>query len=206
MESTSERNESFRFQDVKPFPNNSDGKINLVEFLEATSNLIKLVDHLGKVFAPVKYDMEGNVEKIKKIYTYDNCSCLLELMSEEHSRGQTCAIEGVLWLNRALLFFELVFQEIVLCLDKNECEYSMKKIYTLAYEGSVKKYHNWITQQLFTFICKMSPTLPQIIKSLGMENDHDTFKSTLSRYNTTLHAVRCQIDNFFVSHSLFLNL
>ena len=55
-------------------------------------------------------------------------------------------------------------------------------------------------------ICKMSPTLPQIIKSCGMENDHDTFKSTLSRFNTTLHSVRCQIDSFFVTHSLFVNL
>lgn len=58
---------------------------------------------------------------------------------------------------------------------------------------------------LFQFICKMSPTLPQIIKSCGMENDLDTFKSTLSRFNTTLHSVRGQIDSFFVTHGLFLN-
>lgn len=44
MESTSELNEqSFRFEDVKPFPENCDGKINLVEFLMATTDLIKLV-------------------------------------------------------------------------------------------------------------------------------------------------------------------
>lgn len=48
MESTSERNEqSFRFQDVKYFPNNGDGKINLMEYLEATSYLIKLVGKLN---------------------------------------------------------------------------------------------------------------------------------------------------------------
>lgn len=29
----------------------------------------------------------------------------------------------------------------------------MKDVFTVAYEGSVKKYHNWITQQLFTVSC-----------------------------------------------------
>lgn len=51
----------------------------------------------------------------------------------------------------------------------------------------------------------MSPTLPQIIKSLEMENDLETFKSTLASFNTTLHSVRCQIDSFFVAHNLFID-
>lgn len=43
MGSTSGTNEqSFRFQDVKTFPY-ANGKINLVKFLEATSDLIRLV-------------------------------------------------------------------------------------------------------------------------------------------------------------------
>lgn len=53
-------------------------------------------------------------------------------------------------LFRALLFFELAFQEIIACLQANECDVSMKKIFTVAYEGSVKMYHNWVTQQIFT--------------------------------------------------------
>ncbi|CAH0720708.1 unnamed protein product, partial [Brenthis ino] len=187
--------QSFRFQDVKLFPY-ANGKINLVKFLEATSDLIRLVEHLGKVFAPVKYDMEGNIEKIRKFYKYDESSCLLELMNDEYSKGEKNAIEGILWLNRALLFFELVFQEIDLNLKKDDSYICMKKIFTLAYEGSVKKYHGWITQQLFTIICKMSPTLPQIIKSLEMESDLETFKSTLASFNTTLHSFCTKVLNF----------
>lgn len=51
---------------------------------------------------------------------------------------------------RALLFFELVFQETIACLKLNNYESGMKKIFSVAYEGSVKKYHNWVTQQIFT--------------------------------------------------------
>lgn len=50
---------------------------------------------------------------------------------------------------RALLFFELIFQQIIVSLQTNNNEVDMNKIYNMAYEGSVKKYHNWITQQLF---------------------------------------------------------
>lgn len=50
---------------------------------------------------------------------------------------------------RALLFFELTFQEILISLKSKQLDVNMKKIFTSAYEGSVKQYHNWITQQLF---------------------------------------------------------
>ncbi|CAH2086608.1 unnamed protein product [Euphydryas editha] len=145
MESTANKN--FNEQNLKPF-SYINGKINVVEFLEATSSLIKVIDGLGKSFAPVKYDMEGNVEKIKKHYKYDKDSCLLELMAEEHTKGKNEAAEGILWLNRALLFFELIFQEIIVCL-RSKNDVNMKKIYTMAYEGSVKKYHSWVVQRLF---------------------------------------------------------
>lgn len=50
---------------------------------------------------------------------------------------------------RTLCFFEIMFQEIILCLESNNVNINMRKIYTTAYEGSVQKYHNWVTQQIF---------------------------------------------------------
>ncbi|XP_050345057.1 glycolipid transfer protein [Nymphalis io] len=199
--STATKNDS-NFQDLIPFPY-VNGKINVIEFLEATKNLITLVDRLGKVFAPIKYDMEGNVEKIKK-YEYNKDSCLLELMAQEHSKGESKSAEGVLWLNRALLFFELLFQEIIVCLQSNNYDVNMKDIYTIAYEGSVKKYHNWVAQQLFALICKMSPTLPQILKSFEVENDVSGFETRLTTFNKTLHIVRLKIDDFFKDQNMFV--
>ncbi|XP_045784815.1 glycolipid transfer protein isoform X1 [Maniola jurtina] len=202
MASSSEENQNcFSFEAVKSFPSVANGKINIICFLEATSDLISLVGRLGKAFAPVKYDMQGNVDKIKMHYDYDKDSCLLELMLDEHSKGQHTAVEGVLWLNRALLFFELAFREIILCLQSRNYDENMKKIFTVAYEGSVKKYHNWFTQQLFALICKMSPTLPQIMKSFEIENS-DAFEMRLISFNATLNPVRSKIDDFFKEHNM----
>ncbi|XP_047528006.1 glycolipid transfer protein [Vanessa atalanta] len=202
MDSTSTATKNSNSQDLIPF-SYVNGRINVIEFLEAVKNLITLVDRLGKVFAPIKYDMEGNVEKIKK-YEFSEDSCLLELMAKEHSKGECKSAEGVLWLNRALLFFELLFQEIIVCLQSNNYDVNMKNVYTIAYEGSVKKYHNWVSQQLFALICKMSPTLPQILKSLEVEDDISGFETRLTSFNKTLHIVRSKIDTFFKDQNMFV--
>lgn len=202
METTTAEQNNLNKQDLKPF-SYVNGKINVIEFLEATSSLIKVIERLGKAFAPVKYDMEGNVEKIKKYYKYDNNSCLLELMAEEYTKGKSEAAEGILWLNRALLFFELIFQQIIVSLQTNNNEVDMNKIYNMAYEGSVKKYHNWITQQLFALICKVAPNFTQILKSFEGENNLNQFEEKLTNFNSTLHPVRTKIDDFFKERNMF---
>ncbi|CAG9585602.1 unnamed protein product [Danaus chrysippus] len=195
--SSLEDDNRFNFNAIKSFPTLVNDKINVLKFLEATSDLIMVVDRLGRVFAPVKYDMQGNVDKIKNNYEYNEDSCLLELILDEYSKGKNTAAEGVLWLNRALLFFELLFQEMLVSLQAKDYEVSMKKIFTVAYEGSVKKYHGWVTQQLFNFMCKMSPTFIQILKSFEVENDLKGFETRLENFNSTLHGVRSKIDEFF---------
>ncbi|XP_028172633.1 glycolipid transfer protein [Ostrinia furnacalis] len=191
------------WRNMKEFPPVIDGRIHFVSFLEAANDLISLVERLGKVFVPVKYDMQGNIDKVKKHYQYDEASCLLELMLDEYSRGKLNALEGILWLNRAFLFFELAFQEIIKCLQSGNYDINMAKIFTVAYEGSVKKYHNWVTQQIFFFICKMSPSLLQLLKSLEVDSDMKTFETKLVQFNITLHLNRCKIDDFFKDHQLF---
>lgn len=76
----------FFYKNMIPFPAVVDGRLNVIAFLEAASNLVCLVgkhfklfntfivhspininknpitDRLGTVFAPVKYDMQGNIE------------------------------------------------------------------------------------------------------------------------------------------------
>lgn len=192
----------FFFENMKHFPPVINGRINIAEFLEASSDLVCLVDRLGTVFAPVKFDMQGNIEKIRKYFKCDKNSCLLELMIEEASNGKNTASEGVLWLNRALLFFELVFGEIIEHLKSNNHDVNMKKVFTVAYEGSVKKYHNWVTQQIFTLICKMCPTFLQILKSFEADNNIKAFEEKLTSLNITLHLVRCKIDDFIKDHNL----
>ncbi|CAG9783641.1 unnamed protein product [Diatraea saccharalis] len=202
MASTSDTSHIF-FYNLKEFPLIIDGRINLTDFLAATNDLVILVERLGKIFKPVKYDMQGNIDKIKSFYVFDGSSCLLEVMLNEINDGKCNGAEGVLWLNRAILFFELIFQEILKCLQVNNYDINLTKIYIIAYESSVKKYHNWVIQQLFALICKMSPSFKEIMSSLEVEKDMGGFELKLASYNDKLHLIRCKIDDFFVEHNLF---
>ncbi|XP_047988672.1 glycolipid transfer protein [Leguminivora glycinivorella] len=194
------------FQDyVKDFPPIIDGKINAVKFIESAAGLLCAVESLGKMFAPIKYDMEGNIDKIKKLDPKEG-SCLLELLHREclQSQGKPVATEGLLWLNRSLHFFEIMFQEVIQLVEENNLEINMRKVYTIAYEGSVKKYHNWVTQQIFALICRLAPTLRQMLKSFGVDtNNIGQFKTRLTSFNITLHLVRCKIDDFYKDKKLF---
>ncbi|XP_038215524.1 glycolipid transfer protein [Zerene cesonia] len=193
------------FEDLNYFPPIQNGRINLAEFVKATSDLVSIVDCLGKMFNPVKYDMQGNIDKIKNNFTYDENSCLFELILKEKSESGNTGAEATLWLNRALLFFELTFTGILQDLksEVNGDDIDMKSIFSSAYEGSVKKYHNWIVQRLFTVICKMSPTFPQIITSLGLESV-ESFENKMATFTSSLQVVRLAIDNFFKDNGLFL--
>lgn len=54
-------------------------------------------------------------------------------------------------------------------------------------------------------MCKMAPTLPQILKSFEIENNINAFESRLSNFNEALHLVRWEIDKFFENNNLFTN-
>ncbi|XP_045490972.1 glycolipid transfer protein [Colias croceus] len=195
------------FEDLNYFPPIQNGRINLMEFVKASSDLVSIVDSLGKIFSPVKNDMQGNIDKIKNSFTHDENSCLFELIMKEKSKGGCTGAEATLWLNRALLFFELTFDGILQGLksEVKSDDINMKAIFSSAYEGSVKKYHNWIVQRLFSVICKMSPTFPQIIASLGLASV-ESFETKMATFTSSLHVVRSEIDNFFKDSGLFLEV
>lgn len=55
----------------------------------------------------------------------------------------------------------------------------------------------------FQLICKMSPSLLQILKAFEVEDDLKLFETSLVKFNITLHLNRCKIDDFFKDHQLF---
>ncbi|KPJ07827.1 Glycolipid transfer protein [Papilio machaon] len=197
----------FILEEINYFPSVVNGKLHFIGFIKASSDLLILIDRLGKIFTPVKHDIQGNIDKIKKFYKYDENSCLLELMLEEVKNGKPLGAEGVLWLNRALLFFELTFHGILDNLKSDPNEVNMKKVYMSAYEGSVKKYHGWMTQQLFNVRlylycnCNFHVRLCLYV----FENNINVFESKLAIFNEALHLVRWEIDKFFEDNNLFTN-
>lgn len=49
----------------------------------------------------------------------------------------------------------------------------------------------------------MSPTMPQVFKSLEIEGKIKEFEIKLESFQPTLHLVRCKIDDFFKDNKLF---
>lgn len=54
----------------------------------------------------------------------------------------------------------------------------------------------------FQLICKMSPTFPQITKSLEVNDDMKSFETILTNFNVTLNLTRCKIDDFMSDNNL----
>ncbi|KAK8744924.1 hypothetical protein OTU49_000691, partial [Cherax quadricarinatus] len=83
-----------------------DGKLDTVEFLEATKSFIKMYDLLGTTFYVVKRDMSGNVDKLYKTYNKDpeKYKYLNDLIYGERSDPHLYAVEALLWLKRAMEF------------------------------------------------------------------------------------------------------
>lgn len=126
----------------------------------------------------------------------------MELVHNERSEGGHTATGGLLWLNRALLFFELIFEQLIERIKAQALQESMNPIFVSAYERSVKPYHGWVTQQLFHFICKMCPTLPQMLETFGADKDLKGFAEEFEKLITSLHLVRSKVDEYYKEHNI----
>lgn len=63
---------------------------------------LSISDQFGKVFAPVVYDMNGNIEKLEKIYL-QNCEYnkyLEEMILHDIENKSIAAKDSLLWLKR----------------------------------------------------------------------------------------------------------
>ncbi|XP_075982443.1 glycolipid transfer protein-like [Anticarsia gemmatalis] len=184
---------------MRDFPPVKNGRINCKEFLASSSDLVIVLHNFGAVFTPVRVDVQRNVNKMKKTFICDENSCLLELMTEAHARGDYEALLACLWLNRGLKLIELFFEQILTNSKANIHPEDMDtlEMFTKAYDGSLREHHNWIMQQLFEFICRMFPTLSQMMKSVGMGDHPKEYLENLERYNKSLTSIRTKLDNYF---------
>jgi hypothetical protein len=105
-------------------------------------------DILGSTaFGPVKKDMNGNIEKIRaRLGDHPVDSKTLEGMLEaEAAEGKDkTATQALLWLLRGLQF-----TMIALRLNQADSTQELSLSFTNAYEGTLKKYHNFIVKGIF---------------------------------------------------------
>uniref|UniRef100_A0A1Y1L0I0 Glycolipid transfer protein domain-containing protein n=1 Tax=Photinus pyralis TaxID=7054 RepID=A0A1Y1L0I0_PHOPY len=139
-----------------PVPEKENSKIKTMEFLSACSDFLKLIDLLGKSFAPAIYDISGNIAKITNVYQ-DDCDkyeYLEDMVLAERVEGKQLATDALMWLRRALNFLIAFFE--LLCTDESKQE-DLGAFVREAYSNTLKMYHGWITKSLFNVCYSQCP-------------------------------------------------
>ncbi|CAH0380985.1 unnamed protein product [Bemisia tabaci] len=173
LESETITEEIVTFFTTQPvFPQVIDGTIDTKNFLDASRSVVELIERLGKGFAFVKHDVQGNIEKLNKKYLMDpkNFQSLTEMINLEHADGGKVSRDALLWLKRALNFVEVFLGFLIEDFHKNNNE-DIIVILKKAYNTTLRQHHGWITQKLFLVVVRTCPTKNQMYSLLALGND-----------------------------------
>lgn len=103
-----------KLAELKGFPENVDenGKIKTVEFIEASNEVVEIIEKFGKLFTPIVMDMRGNTSQLFNLYQKDvkNWEYIEDMIltaPELYSRS------WLLWLKRALELIERFFYYVM---------------------------------------------------------------------------------------------
>ncbi|KAK2583317.1 hypothetical protein KPH14_009319 [Odynerus spinipes] len=173
------------------FPDIVDDKICTEEFLHASRDIIRIVEKFGKLFAPVIYDMNGNIEKLNNKYFLDKekHNTLQDMILLEKEKGDTIiATDALMWLRRGLYMILLFFEKIVEDHNAGKATEDLVAFLKEAYKLSLEPYHGWMVQQLFGLLSRMVPSRTQLLQTITdgenvkdeiLLRDMDTYLKTL---------------------------
>lgn len=128
------------------------GKILTIAFIEASNEVITIIEMFGTLFSPVVKDMRGNVNQLLAHYQKDESSRqFIEdmVLSDENRVTHT----WLLWLKRALELVERFFWHIlsdteVITEKKDNLNSHLGK----AYDEVLKPYHGFFLRNTFRVI------------------------------------------------------
>ncbi|XP_067936056.1 glycolipid transfer protein-like [Watersipora subatra] len=165
------------------------------EFLDCCRDLATIFDRLGKALSPMEHELTKNIKVIKDKYDKDpdKYSLLAAIVEEEASAGthkkSYSVTDSILWLGRSILFMTEMFKHI-------KTEENFSKIVSLAYESTLKQYHNFFVRSMFTMISPAVPSKESVMAALAMtekdKNKHGynvCLYDSVAAYNEGLVAV-----------------
>ncbi|OGE50498.1 hypothetical protein PENARI_c016G06620 [Penicillium arizonense] len=150
------------FADV---PIGAEDGISTTEFLEAAESLVTLFDVLGSAaFTPVKNDLLGNIEKVRKrqLAAPTESETLQALVVNELKTGKHTATEGLVWLVRGLDFTAQALRHNI---DNSASELSDS--FRGAYGQTLKPHHSWVIKPIFSAAMSATPYRKAFYEKLG---------------------------------------
>ncbi|KAH9213867.1 glycolipid transfer protein domain-containing protein [Leptodontidium sp. 2 PMI_412] len=153
-----------------------DGKIPLLEFLNAVDSLLAVFETVGSdVLEGGRTDLQENVVKIRNaVQSFPGQSQYLQhLIEAERATGQHNATEGLLWITRGLEFYVTSIKRIA----GNGSEKLADSIMN-AYKDTLKTHHGFVAKMAIKVaVSKTCPTRDELFSRLGQ--DPSTVTSTL---------------------------
>ncbi|KAJ6634905.1 Pleckstrin likey domain-containing family A member 8 [Pseudolycoriella hygida] len=185
------------FSNLKGFPVLEDGsKINTQCFIDGAKEVVSLIESFGTLFMPVVYDMNGNIEKIHKIFVERalQTSYLEDLLLYELKYTvQSPLMDSLLWLKRALELLEVFFRKVA---NDTTLEESLKDHLREAYTETLKPYHGIIVQTAFSVVYRFISN-----RSVLIGNHKENVKH-LILYLNPLRSHLNQINAFYSQYNL----
>ncbi|KAK1759204.1 het-c2S [Echria macrotheca] len=169
--------------------------ISTEEFLEAAESLTTMFDLLGSVaFSPVKKDMLGNVEKIRKRYLAAPLESqnLQDLVRNELKTKSHVATEGLLWLVRGLEFTCLALSNNV-----SKPGEELADSFRGAYGSTLKPHHSFLVKPIFSAAMSACPYRNDFYGKLG--NDDAKVQTELQEYLAALEKIVGILKEFLAS-------
>ncbi|KAH0954860.1 hypothetical protein HN011_010162 [Eciton burchellii] len=172
------------------FPEIIDGKISTEEFLQAAREVVWTVDKFGKLFAPVRYDMQGNIDKLTNRYAMDtrsNSTLQDMVLLEKSTERDLIAVDALMWLRRALHLILLFFEKIIEDHKAGKATEDLVAFLREAYKETLEPYHGWMAQQLFNLLSRMMPIRSQLLLALA--------NGETEKEEVTLHSMELALIN-----------
>lgn len=169
--------------------------ISTEEFLEAAESLTTMFDLLGSVaFSPVKKDMLGNVEKLRKRYLAapTESQTIQDLVRNELKSGSHVATEGLLWLVRGLEFTCLALSANV-----NKPNEELADSFRGAYGTTLKPHHSFLVKPIFSAAMSACPYRKDFYVKLG--DDEAKVHAELKEYLEALEKIVAILKEFMAS-------
>ncbi|KAJ4300568.1 hypothetical protein N0V88_003247 [Collariella sp. IMI 366227] len=176
--------------------------VSTTEFLDAAESLTTFFDLLGSVaFSPVKKDMMGNIEKLRKrqLEAPLESQNLQDLVRNELKTKSHKATEGLLWLVRGLEFTCIALSQNVAS-GTDELADSFRG----AYGVTLKPHHSFLVKPIFSAAMSACPYRKDFYAKLGEDDEKN--KEALREYLAALDKVVAILKAFLDSKDAKITL
>lgn len=143
---------------INGFPDEfqANGKISTILFIEASLEVIGIIESFGKLFTPVVMDMKGNVNRLHAHYQEDqeHRKFIEDMVLSDNDK---ITHSWLLWLKRALEMIERFFWYLLNDDDViKEKSDNIQPLISRAYSEVLKPYHGFFLQNGFKVSCLRS--------------------------------------------------